>query len=567
MPSRLFFGDNLWHLREHVATESVDLVYLDPPFNSKASYNVLFKSREGVPAEAQFEAFRDTWHWGPSAEQAYDEVMMAGGPAAGILAALRSFLGDNDMMAYLAMMTVRLVEMHRVLKPTGSLYLHCDPTASHYLKIVMDGIFGATRFQNEITWKRTSSHNDSNRFGRISDRLLFFAKTNDKRFFVQRGRYSDIQLARYRNQDQLGWYRAENLTAPHFSPTRTIEWRGTHPGARRQWRYSIDRLEELWQAGRILTRNDGSPRKDGLKVYLHEAEGQPLQDLWIDINVGPTSRERLGYPTQKPQALLERILMCSSEPGDVVLDPFCGCGTAAEAAQKLGRQWIGIDVTHYAVTLIEERVRANYPDAEIEIGGRPQDFEAACELARRDKYQFQFWANWLVGVQNYRERKKGADRGVDGVIFFRNGPYGTGRTIVSVKGGDNVAPSMVRDLRGTVEREAAQLGVLVTLAEPSPKMVSEAASAGYVTTAQGRFPRLQIVTVRALLDGVRPDMPRPYHAQAGELVPTKAKKQARKGQLSLPLQFQGGKTEQPADVDAVWVDPHFAREALVQPGD
>src|SRR5206468_3548972 len=207
--------------------------------------------------------------------------------------------------------------------------------------ILLDEIFDADRFQNEIVWKRTTAHNDPKRFGRIGDRLLFYSKAPGKTFNRIIGQYSGEQLSRYKYEDERGRFRAENLTAPHFSETRTIEWRGTHPGANRQWRFSIEELERLYAAGRILVQRNGRPRKDGLKEYLQDAEGPPLQDIWTDIGLGPTAGERLGYQTQKPLALLERIITASSSPGDVVLDPFCGCGTTIHAARKLGRQWIG----------------------------------------------------------------------------------------------------------------------------------------------------------------------------------------------------------------------------------
>ncbi|MBK7916482.1 MAG: site-specific DNA-methyltransferase [Chloroflexi bacterium] len=230
-----------------------------------------------------------------------------------MIAALREFVGPNQMMAYLVMMAARLVELHRVLKPTGSLYLHCDPTASHYLKVILDTIFGPSKFLNEITWKRTTAHNDPERYGRICDRLLYYSKSTEKTFHPLGGEYSKEQLTRYKYVDEAGRrYRAENLTAPHFSETRTVIWRGQHPGNNRQWRFSTERLDELFEQGRILARRDGIPRKDGLIEYLDESEGPVLQDLWTDITLGPTAGERLGYPTQKPLELLERIIRASS---------------------------------------------------------------------------------------------------------------------------------------------------------------------------------------------------------------------------------------------------------------
>lgn len=324
-----------------------------------------------------------------------------------------------------------------------------------------------------------------------------------------------------------------------------------------------DKLEALDNAGRIYwpAKEGGTPR---LKVYPDDANGAAIPDVWTDISpVSAQARERLGYPTQKPLALLERIIGASTLPGDTVLDPFCGCGTAAHAAQKLGRRWIGIDVTHYAVTLIENRVKAAFPDVDIEVEGRPQDMAAAHELARRNKYQFQFWACWFVGVQQYRQPKRGGDRGIDGVIFFRNLPHGTGRVIVSVKSGENLSPQMVRDLRGTVEREGAELGLLLTLTEPTQGMVTEAASAGFVRTAQGRFPRLQISTVEQLLNGARPSLPRPYERLPIERV--KPRKAAGDPQLAFTFAIRTDGKKTGEDVEAEWVDPRELGRSFAEP--
>lgn len=508
MTNALYYGDNLAVLRESIADESVDLIYLDPPFNSNATYNVLFKGQSGKASDAQIEAFEDTWHWGEESERAFSEVLESSNTqAAELLRAMRSFLGENDVMAYLAMMAVRLIELHRVLKPTGSLYLHCDPTASHYLKILLDAIFGKDQFLNEITWKRTTAHNDPWRFGRISDRLLFYSRSNEKVFNRVLGSYSAEQLSRYKYADQQGQYRAENLTAPHFSSTRTIEWRGVHPGANRQWRFGIDELERLYGLGRILLQRDGRPRKDGLKEYLDPNGGAVLQDIWTDISMSPTSGERLGYPTQKPLSLLERVINSSSNPNDVVLDPFCGCGTAVHAAQKLGRRWIGIDITHLAISLIERRLKDAFPGIEFEVHGTPKDLASALDLAKRDKYQFQWWAVSMVGARPYGGKKKGADGGIDGLLFFRSDKDTTEKALVSVKGGDNVGVGMVRDLIAVVDREKAGIGILISLALPTKPMEKEAAAAGFFESPVGKVPKIQIITLAGLFQGIRPRIP------------------------------------------------------------
>lgn len=499
----LYFGDNLDILRNEIKDETVDLVYLDPPFNSNATYNVLFKSPKGQDSHAQIAAFDDTWHWGAQAEQEFNEILHGGNTnVAEMMQALRRYLGVNDMMAYLTMMANRLIELHRVLRPTGSLYLHCDPTASHYLKIVLDGIFGPQNFLNEITWKRTTAHNDPNRYGRISDRLLFYGKSPDRTFNHIGGDYSAAQLKRYKYADDGGKFRAENLTAPHFSPTRTIEWRGVHPGANRQWRFSTEELDRLYDEGLILLRRDGRPRKDGYKEYLHDAKGPVLQDVWTDIAMSPTASERLGYPTQKPLALLERIVETSSKKGDVVLDPFCGCGTAVHAAEKLNREWIGIDITHLAISLIEKRLRDAFPGILFDVHGTPKDFDGAQNLALRDKYQFQWWACSLVNARPFQGKKKGADSGIDGLIYFQDDDTPAKKIVVSVKGGENVSVAMIRDLLGVMQREKAAIALFVTLTEPSDPMKKEAAKAGFYTSPQDKaFPRIQILTIDGLLAG------------------------------------------------------------------
>ena len=512
----LYYGDNLDILREYIPDESVDLIYLDPPFNSNRSYSVLFKDEKGMDSEAQINAFDDTWHWN---ERVF-RSLIASAPlhVASMLDAMHGFIGENQMMAYLVMMAARLVELHRVLKPTGSLYLHCDPTASHYLKVLLDTIFGVQNYLNEIVWKRTTSHNDPQRYGRIGDRILFYSKSTKKVFIRGGGDYSEEQLKRYKFEDSKGRYRAENLTAPHFSETRTIVWKGTHPGLNRQWRYSIQELDRLYSEGKILLKDDGTPRKDGLKEYLCEAKGQPFQDIWTDIPFPPTTAERLGYPTQKPLALLERIIQASSNPGDVVLDPFSGCGTAIAAAQKLGRQWIGVDITHLAIAMHKSRLKDMYgllPEKDYDVVGEPVDLNGAKALFKQNPFQFESWAVSLMSARpqggNTTDRKKQVgDRGIDGVILFTEDARGrTGKIIIQVKGG-GVKSGDVRDLRGVIERESAAMGIFLTLEAPSREMKLEADKAGdyHSELWQMDYPRLQIVTIEDLLDGRRPDLPR-----------------------------------------------------------
>ncbi len=504
MSNHLFYGDNLTVLRESIRDESVDLIYLDPPFNSNAGYNVLFKAPDGSGSAAQIEAFDDTWHWNDSAESAFADVLRSGnGAAAEMLRAMRGFLGENDMMAYLAMMAARLIELHRVLKPTGSLYLHCDPTASHYLKILLDAVFGKASYQNEINWKRTTTHSDSKTWSRVSDIILFYTKNQKFTWNTPREAHSEAYLAskyRYDDKDGRGAYRLDNMTSPNPRPNMMYSWKG-HETPPKGWRYSKETMARLDEEGRIWYPTDKSGNHDTtkrpqLKRYLSEMEGGVMGTVWTDIPpLNSQAQERLGYPTQKPVALLERILNASSNPGDVVLDPFCGCGTTVHAAEKLGRQWIGIDVTHLAIGLIEKRLRDAFPTVQFTTHGVPQDIHAARDLAARGKYhEFEKWALSLIAAQPGNFGKKGADRGLDGRLYF--GAKGTTLGIVSVKAGDNIGVSMIRDLKGVIERERAGVGVFLTLTEPTKPMVAEAASAGlHEEPGFAPVPRLQIVTV------------------------------------------------------------------------
>ena len=509
MTNKLFYGDNLDVLRQHIRDESVDLVYLDPPFNSNANYNLLFKSPSGEKSQAQIEAFEDTWHWNIHAARAFDEVLT--GPnaqAANMLRAIHGFLGENDMMAYLAMMAVRLIELHRVLKPTGSLYLHCDPTASHYLKILLDAIFGKENFLNEIVWKRTTSHNDArNKFADVSDKIFFFSKS-EKYVFKKQFREHDQKYieTKYHYKDENGRvYRLSDLRSPSLRPNLVYEYKGykPHPNG---WAMSRERMEEADALGLL----EFPKKPDGriqYRRFLDTLEGMPITNVWDDIPpINAMAQERLGYPTQKPVALLERILSASSNEGDVVLDPFCGCGTTVHAAQKLNRQWIGIDITHLAISLIERRLKDAFPGIAFTVEGTPKDLAGARDLAARDKYQFQWWATSLIGAVPAGGKKKGADRGIDGFLNFRDAEKKPVFAIVSVKGGEKVSAPMIRDLKGVMEREKAVMGVFITLAPPTRDMVAEAA-AGFYETGGKKFAKIQILTIEDLFDGRNVQIP------------------------------------------------------------
>lgn len=516
--NQLYYGDNLDILRRHFAEDCVDLIYLDPPFNSNRSYNVLFRHKSGQESQAQIEAFDDTWTWSQESEREYLELVDGGAPArvAEAIHAMRRLVGENDVLAYLVMMTARLVELHRVLKPTGSLYLHCDPTASHYLKTILDSIFGPSRFSNELIWCRTSAKGlFTRRFPTNHDVILAYRKSesatwNDDAAFIP---YDPENLppktaAKYCHRDADGRrYELKDLTSPNPDrPNLTYEFLGVT----RVWRWTRERMQRAYEDGLIVQTAPG--RVPRYKRYLDELRGAPLGDVWADIPpINSQAAERLGYPTQKPIALLERIITSSSNPGDIVLDPFCGCGTAIDAAQKLGRRWMGIDITYLAVDLIEKRLRGVYGNSvmnDFTVNGIPKDVEAAQALWNRSPFEFERWAVSQIDAQP-NERQVG-DRGFDGVIRFPiDGKGGSDRILVSVKGGKRLGPHMVRDLMGAVHNQQAAGGVLITLEQPTQGMLDAANHSGlFEVERHGRaYPRLQLITVPELLHGRRPQLP------------------------------------------------------------
>jgi site-specific DNA-methyltransferase (adenine-specific) len=518
--NQLFFGDNLAILREHVPDESVDLIYLDPPFNSNATYNVLFKEKSGEQSTAQITAFDDTWHWGLESQSTYFDTVLKGGKLGDLLQALYGFLGQNDMMAYLVMMAPRLVELRRVLKPTGSIYLHCDTTASHYLKLVMDAIFGAVFFRNEIVWQRTSAHNDPKKYGRIHDVLFFYTKGDE---YVWNQQYSALTDDNFSSHDfevdeEGRKYRKRDLTAPaHGGSSGQYEWKGMNPPHGRMWSYTKENMEQLELQGRIVYTRTGMPR---LKIYVEDLRGVPYQDVWAkpDLWLNSAAAERLGYPTQKPEALLERIINTSSNIGDIVLDPFCGCGTAIHAAERLHRCWIGIDITHIAITLIKNRLRTAF-GADLlpyTVDGDPKDIESARSLAELDRYQFECWALGLVDSRPANGKKKGADKGIDGFMnFFDDGSNIAKKAVVQVKSG-HVNRSQIGDLNNARIREKAELAVFVTLEESTDPMRKEAAAVGFYTPDYFpgmKVPRVQILTIAELLAGKSVQVPIASQAQ------------------------------------------------------
>ncbi len=515
--NKLYFGDNLKILRDHVADSSVDLIYLDPPFNSNANYNVLFKEKSGEESAAQITAFEDTWQWSVEAEAVYKEIVTSGPrKLADLMQSLLAFLGRNDMMAYLVMMAIRLVELHRVLKLTGSIYLHCDPTASHYLKMVMDAIFGPLQFRNEIVWKRSDAHSDAKQgakhYGRIHDVLLFYCRSHESVFnAIYRPLPQSTIDKWYRNvEPETGRrYNKADVTGPGGAAKGNprYEWRGVT----RYWRYSRDSMQRLHDEGKLVYTKSGMPYE---KRYLDESKGVALQDWWDDVSMLrgiSMTGERLGYPTQKPEALLERVIKSSSNEGDIVLDPFCGCGTAIAVAERLKRQWIGIDITYLAINLVQRRLRDHFHEelSPYEIVGAPKDLQSAEALKEISPHQFEWWAVDLVNARPAKDHKKGADTGIDGYINFFDDKSGQAKqVIVQVKSG-YIHVNHVRDLKGVLDREKAPIGVLITLREPTKPMLTEAAATGFYESKDfpGRYPRLQILTIAELLAGKKLEYP------------------------------------------------------------
>lgn len=430
--------------------------------------------------------------------------------------AFRQMLGGSDMLAYLAMMAPRLVELHRVLNRTGSLYLHCDPTASHYLKLLLDSIFGPKNFRNEIVWLRHNARSTRGRWPRLHDILLFYTKSDDFSFepvFIKADK-AKLPHTLITGPDGKK-YQTYELTGPGITKEGESgkPWRGFDvTGMGRHWANEHSVMDAWADAGLIHFAKDGFPRRRDEKPFDPEAREVTVGDVWMDIdriNQADKSQNQ-RYPTQKPEALLQRILLASAAAGQTVLDPFCGCGTTISVAQQMGLSWIGIDITHLAIGLIKHRLQQQFGPAIADtyrVVGEPVTLPDAARLARDDPFQFQAWALGLVGAR--KEVAKGADRGIDGVILFHDDPKGKAkRIILSVKAGANVGVSMVRDLVGTVAREKADLGVLISFTKPTKPMETEAVDAGfYISPMGGRHPRIQILTIEGLLAGTGIDYP------------------------------------------------------------
>jgi site-specific DNA-methyltransferase (adenine-specific) len=512
----LFYGDNLPVMRKFIKDESIDLIYLDPPFNSKADYNVLFKEVTGEESTAQIQAFSDFWIWDTEARKAYEYLtIQAPNDVANLTGAFFNFLGKNAMLAYLVMMGERLLELHRVLQPTGSIYLHCDSTASHYLKLIMDAVFGVENFRNEIVWKRFNFHADARRFGRVSDRILFYTKSGDYKFNRQYAPYKKEYIqAKFTHKDEDGRvFRLSDLNPPGGrGPVYEFH------GITRPWRITKDKMLQLEADGRIYSES----KVPQLKRYLDELEergGAAVHEIWDDISVvNSQADERMGFQTQKPVQLLERIIKASSDEGDIILDPFCGCGTSVIAAEKLHRKWIGIDITYLSINLIKNRINDTYPNVKFKVEGEPSDLGAARELASTEegRYQFQWWALSLIGARPVGSTltkpsvgRKGADEGVDGWLRFADVSEGhVEKIVVQVKSG-HVNVNHIRELRDTINRQKAAMGIFLTLEEPTSEMIKEVkATDPYKSPIWNtEYPKIQILTIEQLLKGEKPNIP------------------------------------------------------------
>ncbi|MEX0642155.1 MAG: DNA methyltransferase [Pirellulales bacterium] len=528
-------------LRRYVADGSVDLVYLDPPFKSNQDYNVLFAEQDGSRSAAQIQAFEDTWRWDQAAAEAYQQVVEAGGQVSAVMQAFRQAIGDNDMLAYLSMMAPRLVELRRTLKATGSIYLHCDPTASHYLKILMDAVFGVVSFKAEIIWKRTNARSTPNNWPRVHDTILAFSRGESFKFKSLKVSADKAKMPHTLITVDGKKYQTYELTAPGATQEGDSgkPWRGYDPNKwGRHWANNHGQMNEWDKAGLIhWPKTSGSaggfPRRRADDPFDEAARMVTVGDVWTDIDrINQAAKERLGYPTQKPEALLDRIISVSTDEGDTVLDPFCGCGTSIASAQKLNRRWIGIDVTHLAITLIKHRLTSAFGNtAKFTVVGEPVSAPDATTLAAADPYQFQWWALGLVGARP-AEQKKGADKGIDGRLYFHDEDDAreTKQVIFSVKAGHISVPH-VRDLRGVLAREKAHIGVLISIEKPTKPMRAEAAGAGFYRSqwTQKDYPKLQLLTIDELLGGKQVDMPAVKHtSQTFKKAPkAKAKKTHR----------------------------------------
>ena len=519
----LYYGDNLDVLRKYIKDETIDLCYIDPPFNSDRTYHQLYLY-QGKEDKAQAQAFTDTWTWNDAAIKGYSEICSNKNnvftrQCINLIIGLKSVLGDNPLMAYIVSMTLRIAEIYRVLKPTGSFYLHCDSTASHYIKLVMDSIFCASGgdYKNEIIWRRHYSHNDGNKFGCVHDIILFYTKTDEYIYNRQTISYDEEYINKnYKEIDHKTGKKFRSVSmnaagqgeAKYFAGKLLAPPNGTH------WRWSQERINKAIEDDVIYFSKNGIPR---YKQFLENMDGVPVQDTWVDFySLSSHDKERLGYPTQKPEALLERIIKASSNEGDTVLDAYCGCGTTVAVAQRLKRKWIGIDITYQSISVIIKRLKEHFGQEildKTEFNGVPKDMDSAVELAHkkddRVRKEFEKWA-----VLTYSDNKaiinekKGADSGIDGIAFMLTGHDEHKQVLFSVKSG-SLTLSMIRDFCHVVDRENAAMGIFITLEEPTKPMLKEVKALGnYMNPLTNQeYPKIEIVTIDELLKGKRLNLP------------------------------------------------------------
>lgn len=523
MVNQLFYGDNLTVLRKYIKDESVDLCYIDPPFNSKRNYDQIYNNL-GKEDRAQAQAFIDTWTWDDHANQGLDEIFSNDQghftqQSIDLIAGLTKVLGKGGLLAYLVSMTLRIAEIYRVLKLTGSFYLHCDQTASHYLKLLIDSIFCSQGgdFKNEIIWKRKSGRGETNhkssRFGVSTDTILFYTKSNqscfNSQFSFEVEGYSNYVDKSFKYVDENGRrYQADNLASPSPRPNLMYEYKGYKPPAT-GWAISKEKMEQWDQEGRLHFPKNTTGRIRR-KRFLDELQGKPIQNLWDDIQpISSQDKERLGYPTQKPEALLERIIQASSNQGDIILDAYCGCGTTVAVSQRLDRQWIGIDITYQSISLILKRLEDAFGQGileQIQLNGIPKDMKSAEALANkkddRTRKEFEKWA--VLTYSNNRaviNPKKGADKGIDGIAYFRGEQDEPEKIILQVKSG-NIKSGDIRDLQGTLTLEKAAMGILITLKEPTKEMIKTAKSAGIYQNQymSQSYDIISMVTIREIIE-------------------------------------------------------------------
>lgn len=529
----LYYGDCLKRMRDF-PDECVDLIYLDPPFNSSANYNIIYGTSEETTAQKK--AFEDTWQWDKPAVERVNELK----GAVSNLRVSEAFYGfeklipETGMLSYLSYMAPRLTEMKRLLKPTGSVYYHCDPTASHYVKILMDAIFGLANFRNEIVWKRHGASGSAKSIGNVHDSILYYAKTKSATYNPVYTELTQEEKQRFSHKDEKGFFQTNHLEAQEGMTGGGSKY--TYKGYKPKigWLVNEKKLKEMDEQGYVYWTSGGKPRR---KYYLHESKGKLINNLWFDFSaISSMSKERTGYPTQKPLALLERIIKASSKKGDFVLDPFCGCGTTILAAQKLERKWAGIDITVLAIDIVEN-VRLKPINITPVVKGYPADMHSARVLAKTNAFEFETWAVGRIEGLAPNEHQRG-DGGIDG-----RGTYDmpnedmvkenlvSKKVIAQVKSG-KFAIGQLREFGGVLEHGEYGFGIYITLDKVESKSAN-ALVASYGTVKLGNkgsvlqeFPRLQLWSIEEYFNGIKPILPILLDPQSG-------KRKARNGELQI----------------------------------